>query len=425
MEYSNLSAIDVKHIWHPFTPFYDKDQIMIEKGKGAYIITPHGDAIIDAISSWWVNIHGHGNETLAKAIYDQAMKLEQVIFAGFTHKPAIELTNNLLKILPENQQKVFFSDDGSTAVEVGIKLALQYWYNQGKPRTGIIALDGAYHGDTFGSMSVGGKSVFNKPFDPLLFDVDFIPLPNHDNANEVIEKFTNFISSGEIAAFIFEPIIQGAGGMRIYPAEVLNKLVDIAQSNGVICIADEVMTGFFRTGKMFASNHLSHNPDIFCLSKGITGGTLPLGVTTCSEKVASAFELEDFTKAFFHGHSYTANPLACAASNASMQILLSEDCQQRIQNIVTLHADFMHSTKGHKRIKTIHQTGTILAIELISEKETSYVNTDRKKIYNFFLERNILLRPLGNVIYIMPPYVIQDHELHMVYDAIQEFLDVG
>jgi adenosylmethionine---8-amino-7-oxononanoate aminotransferase len=303
---------DNEYIWHPFTQHgLSRPAIPIVKGKDALLWDVNGKAYIDAIASWWVNVWGHANEEIAAAISAQAAQLEQVIFAGFTHQPAVELAESLLSILPETQQKVFFSDNGSTSVEVALKMAIQCWHNQGQPRKTIVAFENAYHGDTFGAMSTG-KSNFTRPFDAFLFEVIQIPVPTESNIRSVSEQFTKLVGGGQVAAFIFEPLVQGSGGMKMYSPVYLDELVQIAQSARVICIADEVMTGFGRTGKCFASDHLQNQPDIFCLSKGITGGFMPLGVTTCTQDIYNAFYSEDKMKTFFHGHSYTIRRSAAA-----------------------------------------------------------------------------------------------------------------
>ena len=414
-----------KNIWPPFTPLeIEIEPIMVESAKGVYLHSSDGRKILDAVSSWWVNIHGHSNEHIAKKVGEQASKLEHVIFAGFTHEPALTLSKNLLSILPENQEKIFFSDDGSTAVEVGMKMACQYWYNKGiTNRTKLIAIDGAYHGDTFGAMAVGGKSAFTAPFDPFLFDVEYIDFPNSENETRVLERFEKIVSSGETTAFIFEPLVQGSAGMRMYSPETLNKLLSIAHQHHVICIADEVMTGFGRTGKIFATDHIEEKPDIYCLSKGLTGGSMALGVTTCSSKIVDAYRSSDIMKTFFHGHSFTANPIACAAANASFDILTSDECQQNIKRVTEQHRQFAEGMKGHSRLRNVRQQGTIIALELETGDSTSYFNKDRDAIYKHFIAQDILLRPLGNVIYILPPYIISDAELKRVYDSIEEFLE--
>jgi adenosylmethionine-8-amino-7-oxononanoate aminotransferase len=421
---NDLLSHDRKNIWHPFTSLKDPAEFpLVREGKGVYLHTSDGRRILDAVSSWWVNLHGHSNPHIAKAIAAQALQLEHVIFAGFTHEPAIRLSENLLSILPKNQSKLFFSDNGSTAVEVGLKMAFQYWHNQGIKRDRIVAIKGGYHGDTFGAMSVAERGLFTRPFNPYLFETTFIDFPHEGRSDAALQQFKAAIDLGNVAAFIFEPLVQAAGGMRIYSARVLDTLISYAQEHGVLCIADEVFTGFGRTGEYFACNHLAHKPDIMALSKGITGGFLPLGATTCSDKIVSAFDSSELTKTFFHGHSYTANPLACAASNASFELLTDPSCQKRIHSITALHAAFARSLKAHRNVHEVRTLGTILAIELASGEESSYENSLRKKIYPYFLEKNILLRPLGNVIYVLPPYVISDEELAMVYKTIEGFLD--
>ncbi|MEO8474754.1 MAG: adenosylmethionine--8-amino-7-oxononanoate transaminase [Chryseolinea sp.] len=414
---------DKELIWHPFTPLQGGvDPILIKSGNGVYLNTADDKKIIDAVSSWWVNLHGHANPVIAKAIADQAQILEHVIFAGFTHPQAITLAENLLNILPSNQSKIFFSDNGSTAVEVALKMAIQYWNNKEIKKERIIALDGAYHGDTFGAMSVGERGMFTNPFHALLFDVDVIDLPSFDNESDVLHKFENLVRSRDVAAFIFEPLLQGAAGMRTYPAEILDKLIRIAKSFDTLCIADEVLTGFGRTGKMFACDYLVEKPDIMAISKGITGGAMALGVTSCSNKIVEAFDNGDFTKTFFHGHSYTANPLACAAANASYSILVDQVCQNEIKMITESHTGFVKRMKDHDKVRNARSLGTMVAIELEVKGETSYTSEIRKRIYPFFIERNILLRPLGNTIYILPPYLITAEELETIYKAIEEFV---
>ncbi len=419
---NELSAYDKKNIWHPFTPLqYGSEVPLITSGKGVYLHTADGRKILDAISSWWVNLHGHANEKIATAIAAQASRLEHVIFAGFTHEPAIELSQNLLKILPV-QSRIFFSDNGSTAVEVGLKMAIQYWHNRGINKTKIVAMKGAYHGDTFGSMSVAERGPFTRPFFPYLFETSFIDFPEAGNEQKVIEQFESVVNQGNVAAFIFEPLVQAAGGMRIYPSKVLDELMGYAAAHDVLCIADEVFTGFGRTGKTFATDHLINKPDIIAVSKGITGGFLPLGVTACTQRIEDAFDSAAFEKTFFHGHSYTANPLACSAANASFELLMNPACQKSIADISHSHQAFASSLKGHPKILDVRTLGTILAIELRTGESTAYENSLRTKIYPFFMGRNILLRPLGNVLYVLPPYVITADELESIYKAISEFL---
>jgi adenosylmethionine-8-amino-7-oxononanoate aminotransferase len=422
---NDLLKLDQQNIWHPFTPLVGANKpILIESADGIFLKAHDGRQIIDAISSWWVNLHGHSNLHIAKAVAEQATILEHVIFAGFTHEPAIKLSANLLSILPPNQSKIFFSDNGSTAVEVALKIALQFWHNQGIVKTDIIALEGAYHGDTFGGMSVGERSIFTSPFTNYLFNTAFVSFPEKGSEEKALQEFKAKVDLGTVAAFIFEPLVQGASGMRMYSAGILDKMIQYAQLHHVICIADEVFTGFGRTGRLFASDYLEGKPDLIALSKGITGGTLPLGATACSKSILKAFESGDFSKTFFHGHSYTANPLACAAANASFTLLLSDDCQERINAIQVSHKKFQEKLWGNKKnIIEVRTIGTILAIELLTPEATDYSNSMRAKIYDFFMTRNILLRPLGNVIYIIPPYIITTEQLESIYQVIEDFIN--
>ncbi len=417
----DILARDKESIWHPFTPLIEeRSSIAIDSAEGVYLYSSEGKKIIDGISSWWVNLHGHSNPHIANAIYEQAKKLEHVIFAGFTHEPAVRLAESLLEIMDGAFSKVFFSDNGSTSVEVSLKMALQYWFNSEVNRTKIIAIEGAYHGDTFGSMSVGARSLFSKPFDPLLFSVDFIPFPTDFTVLDSLEKF---LAEGDVAAFIYEPLVQGASGMRMYDASILDKMLSMVRESGGLLIADEVFTGFGRTGKLFASDYMENKPDLVSLSKGITGGALPLGVTLASEKIVDAFNTEDRSKTFFHGHSYTANPISCAAANASLELLLDPKCQLNVEMICKAQAGFVKQCRGHASIIDIRSLGTILAIELKTHDVGSYLSEIRDQAYEFFMQKEVLLRPLGNVIYFLPPYVISREEMEYVHDCIEEFLE--
>ncbi|MEO9804209.1 MAG: adenosylmethionine--8-amino-7-oxononanoate transaminase [Reichenbachiella sp.] len=424
MNSAEIAKADKDLIWHPFTPLINPfEHIPVKSAKGAKLFTHDGQTIIDAVSSWWVNIHGHANEHIANAIHKQALELEHVIFAGFTHEPAVKLAKNLMTILPDNYSKIFFSDNGSTSIEVALKMAFQYWYNQDQShKTKIIALDGAYHGDTFGSMSVSERSGFTRPFFPFLFDIETLDFPTEENFEKVLAHFDELTKDEACAAFIFEPLVQGAGGMRMYTPDMLQQLVALAQSRGVICIADEVMTGWGRTGTTFACDQIEANPDITCISKGITGGALPLGITACNGKIESAFQSDELSKALLHGHSYTGNPMICAAANASFEIFASAECKANIQRINLSHQRFVEKLESVDKVENIRLRGTIVAFDLKGFGETGYDSDARKKIYPYFLERGILIRPLGNVIYLLPPYVITDKELNQIYAAILEFL---
>jgi len=419
-----LSEKDKQYVWHPFTQAQTAPQpIPIVKGQGVWLFDEEGKKYIDANSSWWTIIHGHAHPYMVEQISKQIGILDHSIFAGATHPKAAEVGERITKVLPDNFAKVFFSDNGSTAVEVAIKMVYQYWHNKGIKKKRFLAIEGSYHGDTFGAMSVGQRGYFNKPFEHLFFDVDFIPFPTEENIDEVLAKTEELLSSGEFAGFIFEPLVQGAAGMRIYEAEWLNTLVSIAKQNEVMTIADEVMTGFYRSGKMFAINHIKEEVDFVCMSKGLTGGVMAMGLTATTQKVFDAFLSDEIGTALLHGHSFTANPIACSAVCASLDLFEKEDTQNGIQSIVSSHANFLQKIKGDKRFKSAKQQGTILSLEIEMGDESSYFSPIRTEAYNYFLENEILLRPLGNVIFFNPPYVINEQELQHVYSHILKFLD--
>ena len=421
MAEKSLSERDQDVIWHPYTQMHNAVlPIPIVRGEGTYLIDENGKKYLDAISSWWVNIHGHAHPYIAKKVSEQLQTLEHAIFAGFTHPTAVELAERLLKIIPNNQAKVFYSDNGSTAVEVALKMCFQYWSNENKPRTKVLAFNNSYHGDTFGAMSVSARSAFTEPFEKLLFDVEFIDLPNKDNIKQLQSQISNLKS--QLSAFIFEPLVQGASGMLMYKAEDLDELIAHCKQEGILTIADEVMTGFGRTGKLFACDYLNQKPDIMCFSKGITGGTMALGVTTCTKAIFNAFLSENKLKTLFHGHSFTANPIACSASLASMDLLLEPETMLNINRIGEQHKEFQNKFKHHSKLIDVRITGTILALEWKTESGTSYFNELRDNLYNFFLEQGIILRPLGNIIYILPPYCITASQLEYIYLKIEEAL---
>ncbi len=412
-------------IWHPYTQMKTADApLAIVRGEGALLIADNGDTYIDAVASWWTNIHGHGHPYLAEKIAEQALQLEHVIFAGFTHPAAIELAERLLPLLPNNQSKVFFSDNGSTANEIAIKMAIQYFYNQGISRRQIIAFEDAFHGETFGAMSVSGDLSLNNPYKPFLFEVKRIPSPLAGQEAACLQALKNHLALGDVAAFIFEPLLMGAGGMLMYSSEILDELIAECHAHGVLCIADEVMTGFGRTGKLFACDYLQEQPDLMSFSKGLTGGVLPMGLTTCTQEIYNAFLSTDKYKALFHGHSFTGNPIGCAAALASLDLLLAEDSVANRERIAASHTRFMKKINGHPTISKVRQQGTILAMDFNSNGETGYFNDLRDRLYRFFLSKGVLLRPLGNVIYILPPYCITDAQLEKVYCAIEEALTV-
>ncbi len=418
----SLSDRDLKVIWHPYTQMKTAaPPIPIVRGEGACLYDEEGKCYIDAVSSWWVNIHGHAHPYIAQKVAEQLNKLEHVIFAGFTHPTAVELAERLLEIVPSNQQKAFYSDNGSTATEVAIKMCLQYWHNQGVQRTKILAFNNAYHGDTFGAMAISGRSAFTAAFDSLLFEVEFVDLPDQSNIKNLKSQISDLKS--DLACFIFEPLVQGASGMLMYEAEYLDQLMAHCRNEGVLLIADEVFTGFGRTGKSFACEYVTTQPDIMCFSKGLTGGTMALGLTTCTQQIFDAFLSDDRLKTLFHGHSYTANPVACSAGLASLDLFLAPATSENINRIANNHQQFALKIKDHRRIRTTRQTGTILAMEWETGSDTSYFSSLRDKIYQYFLDAGIILRPLGNVLYILPPYCITDDQLSYIYSKIESALE--
>lgn len=405
-------------IWHPFTQSQTSHPpIPIASAKGAYLYGEDGRSYLDGISSWWVNLHGHTHPYIVEKIKAQADILEHVIFADFTHAPAVELASRLLHILPGAMSKIFYSDNGSTAVEAALKMALQYWHNQKKSKTKVVCFKNSYHGDTFGAMSAAGKNEFNTPFWKHLFDVASIDPPTEGQEEKSLLQLQSVLSQDDPACFIFEPLVLGSGGMVMYPAGGLNRLMECCRQHSVLTIADEVMTGFGRTGTLFACEQVSEAPDFLCLSKGLTGGFLPLGATACTEKIFNAFLGDHLHQAFLHGHSYTANPLACSSALASLDLLLEETCFLQRERIAACHKDFCEIWQSHKKLKRCESLGTILALEYKTET-TSYFQPLRDRLYHFFLSRGILLRPLGNVLYILPPYCIQVNELTFIYDQI-------
>lgn len=418
----SVTKRDSSVIWHPYTAMKAAPEaIGIVSGEGAYLVDEEGNRYLDAIASWWVNLHGHSHPYIAQKVSEQLQRLEHCIFAGFTHEPAVQLAEKLLSVLPGSMQKIFYSDNGSTAVEVAIKMALQYWGNQGIKKNRLVALDGAYHGDTFGAMSVSSRSIFTEAFTDQLFDVVFLPFPSKGHERNSIAALEEQLKNNDVAAFIVEPLVQGAGGMKMYSPEVLEQYFRLCKQYDVLIIADEVMTGFGRTGPLFACNHIDTAPDIICLSKGLTGGTMPMGVTATTKQIFDAFYDDDKMKMLYHGHSFTANPVACAASLASFDLLMKETCQQDRLRITAAHEDFVKEIANDTMVTDVRQQGTILAINLQAQA-SSYHHSLRDEIYRFFIERKIIMRPLGNIIYILPPYCITNKELQYIYKGIKDLL---
>jgi adenosylmethionine---8-amino-7-oxononanoate aminotransferase len=412
-------------IWHPFTQHaVFPDSVFIDRAEGGYLFTRSGERIIDAISSWWVNIHGHNHPKIVAAVQAQANRLDQIIFAGFTHQPAEALAEKLVALTPANLTRVFFSDSGSTAVEVALKMAFGAFAHRGRTRRGVVALEHAYHGDTFGAMSVGARGAFNAPYEPFLFDVHRLPFPARGSEHLTIEAFETLLraQAHEIAALIVEPLVLGAAGMMMYSAETLSALHALCRRHGIIFIADEVMTGWGRTGTRFACEQASVAPDLLCLSKGLTGGFLPMGVTLAGEEIYQAFYGTDRAKTFFHSSSFTGNPLACAAACASLKIWEEEPVFERIadiqQDLVALQARL----QTRPDVENVRQTGTILALD-VRGAGMSYLSAVSPKLYRHFIASGVLLRPIGQSIYVLPPYCVSRADLEHVVARIESALD--
>jgi len=420
-----LSERDQKHNWHPYTQHkLTKPAIAISKGKGALLWDENGKEYIDAIASWWVNPYGHSNKFIADAIYKQLTSLEHVLFGGFTHEPAVLLSEKLMEILPNNQKKLFYSDNGSTAVEIALKVALQFFYNKGEKRTKIIAFENAFHGDTFAAMAASGISFFTEAFRGSLIEVVRIPVPVKGQEEACFEALQNLVKTNEFAGFIFEPLVQGAAGMVMYETFALDKILLICKENQVFTIADEVMTGFGKTGKNFACDYLEFQPDMMCISKALTGGTIPMAITTFTQELFDGFYDDDVNKALFHGHTFTANPTGCAAALASLELLQSKEMQDNISRVNQMHLKFQEKIKGHSKVATTRVLGVIFALEIQRDGAESYYGDFRNKLYDFFIDKGVILRPVGNIVYILPPYIISDSQLEKVYAVVEEALKI-
>ena len=421
----SLTEKDSQYLWHPYTQHKTASApIAITKGKGALLWDENGKEYIDAIASWWVNPYGHSNTFIAEAIYKQLTTLEHVLFGGFTHQPAVEVAEKLVTILPKNQQKIFFSDNGSTAVEIAIKVALQYFFNKGEKRTTIIAFENAFHGDTFAAMAASGISLFTDAFQGMFIDVVRIPVPVVGQEEVSFSALAKALKNHDCAGFIFEPLVQGAAGMVMYEPAALNTLIQMCKANSVLTIADEVMTGFGKTGKTFASDYLTEQPDMMCLSKALTGGTIPMAITTFTQEIFDAFYDEDINKALFHGHTFTANPTGCAAALASLELLQTPEMQANLVRVNAKHLAFEKRVQSHPKVVTTRVLGVIFALEIKTESAASYYGNLRNKLYNFFIENGVILRPVGNIVYILPPYVITDEQLEKVYQVVESALEI-
>ncbi len=408
-------------VWHPFTQHGLEEAIpLIARGEGAILHTADGQRIIDAISSWWVTTHGHCHPRIMAAIAAQAQKLDQIIFAGWTHEPAEELARRLVELAPRPLDHVFYSDSGSTSVEVALKMALGFWANRGSPRHRIIVMQHSYHGDTFGGMSVGERGVFNRAYQALLFDVETIPFPHAGAEQATVDALEKACAQGDTAAFIVEPLVLGGGGMLVYPPHVLAAMRAVCAAHGVLFIADEVMTGWGRTGTLFACEQAEIVPDIMCLSKGLTGGSVPLAVTLAGSHIYEAHYSDDRAEQFFHSSSYTANPIACAAALANLDIWRDEPVLERIDALSARQAEGLAMLAATPSLKNPRQCGTIIAVDFEAGVDAGYLAGIGPKLKAFFTERGLLLRPLGNTVYIMPPYCISPEDLAAVHAAIAE-----
>lgn len=417
-----MTSAQKSPIWHPFTQHALHDRMTrIVRAEGAYLYTADDRRIIDAISSWWVVTHGHCHPHIVRAIQTQAEQLNQIIFAGHTHDPAEQVAAQLLKLAPDGLDYVFFSDSGSTSVEVALKMALGYWHNIGVPRTRIIVMQHSYHGDTVGTMSVGARGVFNKAYEPLLFDVASVPFPAAGREQATLDALEAACKNEAAAAFIVEPLILAAGGMLMYPAWVLREMKRICATYDVLFIADEVMSGWGRTGTLFACEQADVTPDIACYSKGLTGGSLPLAVTLCRADIFDAHYSSDRTRMFFHSSSYTANPVACAAARANLE-LWQHGAHVRIGSVTAMQERLIAPFRTDTRFVNVRRTGTITALDL-KANDAGYLAGIGPKLQAFFERRNLLLRPLGNTIYVMPPYCVTEADLEEIYTAIGDAAD--
>lgn len=410
-------------IWHPFTQHgLGHDIPEVKSASGALLHTKDGRDVIDAISSWWVTTHGHCNPDIIAAIQSQAAQLDQLIFAGWTHEPAETLAASLMEMTPDNLEHVFFSDSGSTAVEVALKMALGYWNNLGIKRERIIVMEHSYHGDTIGTMSVGERGVFNQAYNALMFDVDKIAFPAAGHEQETLDQLERHCASGNAAALIIEPLLLGAGGMLIYSPETLKAMREICTAHDVIFIADEVMTAWGRTGTMFAYEQADITPDILCLSKGITGGSIPLAVTLSNKAIFDAHYSTDRSKLFFHSSSYTANPIACAAANANMKIWQKPETRANLKALCARQKQHLDHIAKKPNVQNPRQIGTVTALE-VADNKGAYLSELGPKLLAFFKANDVLLRPLGNTIYVMPPYCISDEQLDKIYALIAEAIE--
>ncbi|MGE0626455.1 MAG: adenosylmethionine--8-amino-7-oxononanoate transaminase [Hyphomicrobiaceae bacterium] len=417
-----MSGQRTSPVWHPFTQHaLAGDFPVIARSDGVWLETVDGRRILDAISSWWVITHGHRQPRIVAAIKQAAERIDQVIFAGLTHEAAEKVAARLIEIAPPGLSHVFYSDSGSTSVEVALKMALGHWLRRGERRTRILALEHGYHGDTVGAMSAGARGVFNAAYAPLLFEVGHIPFPGAGSEQDCLDALERECRQGDGAALIVEPLVLGAGGMLIYSAGVLSEMASICRRYGVLFIADEVMTGFGRTGTLFACEQAGVTPDIMCIAKGLTGGALPLAATLSTPEIFQSHFSKDRTRTLFHSSSYTANPIACAAALENLEIWRTEPVGDRIAGLTAQHAGALERFRSDDRIEGVRQIGTIAVLD-VAVRDSGYLSEVGPRLHDAFMARGILLRPLGNTIYIMPPYCIASSELNSVYEVIDGVL---
>ncbi|MEE9219785.1 MAG: adenosylmethionine--8-amino-7-oxononanoate transaminase [Acidobacteriota bacterium] len=431
-----LLSRDRACVWHPFTQAATAPEpLPVVRARGVWLELADGRRVLDAISSWWTNLHGHGHPAITEAIAKQAEELDHVLFAGCTHPPAVEVSERLLDLAPPGLTRVFYSDDGSTAIEVALKMAFQYWSNCGRAgKRRFVALEHAYHGDTVGAMSVGDPADFSGTFSDLLFPVARVHtaschhcplgLERRSCSIDCLEQLRELLSarSEEIAAVIVEPMVHAAGGMILTPPEFLRGVADLCRQHEALLITDEVMTGFGRTGRLFAVEHAGVSPDLMCVAKGLTGGVLPLAATLATEEIYEAFHHSEWHRAFLHGHSFTANPIACAAAGANLRIFKEEPVLERVAAIEAQYRKRLPALRSHPRVGDVRWLGSLGVVEL-REQDSGYFSDAGPRLRAAFLERGILLRPLGPVLYLLPPYAIQTEELEAVFTALEEILD--
>lgn len=422
MTAKELQELDAKHIWHPLTQHKTAAApLSIKKAQGNYLFDMDDKPYFDAISSWYTCSYGHVNPVLTLALKKQVDQLHHVVFAGMTHEPAAVLSKKLIGILPSSQQKLFFSENGSTSVEIALKMAFQYHFNRGEKRNVVIALENGFHGDTFGAMSASGLSVYNGPFEDFFINVKRIPVPNEENLPAVLKLIDELTSQHQVASFIYEPLVQGAAAMQMHEPQYLCQVLRKFKEKGVLTIADEVMTGFGKTGTLFASDQIINKPDMMCMSKALTGGIMPMAITSCTKEVYNAFYNDELARGFFHGHTYSGNPLGCAVAAAGIDLLTSQPIQENIAFISKMHQEHLSLFQSHKAVSKVRSCGVIFALDLAIEMER--YGSKRNEIFQWFMSNGIFLRPLGKTIYIVPPFTTSPAELELLFKAILTFLD--